>query len=168
MPVPEEPTPEVQEAMGVDGVPPSAASVEVDVVSSQPSDDARGSLWGLVMCSDCVGVPGSVASDHTSPAPRSSCAVGLGVSSLLPPGTPILPPSPINWRRVEGDVELACSQVADAEMLLHDTLSSIGQNILHLLWVSLKKDRKVCLCASSSFRVPSLPHVHVYIAFVPE
>jgi hypothetical protein len=44
MPVPEEPTPEVREAMGVDGVPPSAASVEVDVVSSQPSDDARGSL----------------------------------------------------------------------------------------------------------------------------
>jgi hypothetical protein len=45
-------------------------------------------------------------------------------------------------------VAFVCSQIADAERLLHERLASVGRDILHLIWVSLKKERKVCLCAS--------------------
>jgi hypothetical protein len=61
-----------------------------------------------------------------------------------------------------------CSQVADVERLLHKTMALVGQNILCSIRVSLqKKERKVCLCASSFLRVPLLPLVFVSAAPVP-
>jgi hypothetical protein len=61
-----------------------------------------------------------------------------------------------------------CSQVATAERLLHETLASVGQNILCQIWVSLKKVRKSCLCASSFLHSLSLLLLcGVFVAPVP-
>jgi hypothetical protein len=106
-----------------------------NAVGPQPGDDARGSLQGFVMRDTCIGVPKVAAPGDTTPAPISL--------PRLPP-----PPLPIAWRWMEDDTELACSQLANAGRLLHDTLASFGWNILRLIWVSLKKEKKVCLCAS--------------------
>jgi hypothetical protein len=54
-----------------------------------------GSLQGLVMSNDRVGVPGSATLGDASPSPRSSNVVGPGVSSFLLPSSPGLPPLPI-------------------------------------------------------------------------
>jgi hypothetical protein len=113
-----------------------------------------------------VGVLGRAALGDASRAPRSAGAVGSGVFGLLPPGFLDLPPPPINWRRVEGGAEIACSQVTDVERLLHNTFSLVGRNILRPLWVSLKKGGKFCMCASGSLQFPSLPLVFVSAAFV--
>jgi hypothetical protein len=51
---------------------------------------------------------------------------------------------------------------------LHETLASIGRNILRLIRVSLKNERKVWLCASSFLRALSLPPVFAFVAPVPE
>jgi hypothetical protein len=60
---------------------------------------------------------------------------------------------------VEDNATFVCSQVTDAERLLHATLVSIGWDILRLIRVSLKKEGKVCLCASGFLRAPLLPPV---------
>jgi hypothetical protein len=96
--------------------------------------------------------------------PQELWAQGYLVCSL--PGFLDLPPPPINWRRVEGGAEIACSQVTDVERLLHNTFSLVGRNILRPLWVSLKKGGKFCMCASGSLQFPSLPLVFVSAAFV--
>jgi hypothetical protein len=63
--------------------------------------------------------------------PGSLGAVGPGVSDLLLPGSPGFLPPPIDWRQVEDSVAFIYSQVTDAERLLHETLASIGWDILH-------------------------------------
>jgi hypothetical protein len=51
---------------------------------------------------------------------------------------------PINWRHLESEAELACSQVATAERLLHQTLHSVHHNIVHPVQVSLgRKNEKI-------------------------
>jgi hypothetical protein len=57
------------------------------------------------------------------------------------PGSPDLPPLPINWRQVEDEAESACSQVVAVERLLHGMLISVHQNILRLIRVSLKREK---------------------------
>jgi hypothetical protein len=49
MPVQEEPTSESREALSADETPPGAVSFEVDGAGPRPSDDAGGSLQGLLM-----------------------------------------------------------------------------------------------------------------------
>jgi hypothetical protein len=49
---------------------------------------------------------------------------------------------------VEGDAELTCLHVTDAERMLRDTLALAGRNILHPLWVSLKERKRKLACAS--------------------
>jgi hypothetical protein len=115
----------MQEMLGTDGTLPSAASVKVDGVNPQPSDDTEGSLWDLVMHGTGISVPRSAASDDAYPAPRSLGVADMGVSGLLLPGSPSFPPPPINWRRVGDNAMLACSQVTATERLLHKTLSPI-------------------------------------------
>jgi hypothetical protein len=56
---------------------------------------------------------------------------------------------------VEGDTEIACSQVTDAEMLLHDTLALAGWNILHPLLISLKQRKgKLSYAPLAPFEFP--------------
>jgi hypothetical protein len=50
---------------------------------------------------------------------------------------------PINWRWVENEGESTCSQVATMERLLHKALASVRHDILHLVWVSLRKKAKI-------------------------
>jgi hypothetical protein len=45
-------------------------------------------------------------------------------------------------------VEFACSPVTVVERLLQEMLSTVSQNILHPIQISLKKESNVCLCAS--------------------
>jgi hypothetical protein len=47
------------------------------------------------------------------------------------------------------------------EVLLHKMLASVSRNILCLIRVRLKKERKVCVCASGFLRVLSLPPVFI-------
>jgi hypothetical protein len=48
---------------------------------------------------------------------------------------------PINWRRLGDEVESACSQVTTVERLLHETLTSVHQNILCPIWVSPRREQ---------------------------
>jgi hypothetical protein len=55
-------------------------------------------------------------------------------------------------RQVEGDAELACSQVTDVELASSQVAS---QNILHPLWVSLKeRTRKLACVPLTPFELP--------------
>jgi hypothetical protein len=155
----------VQEMSGADGTSPGAASVKVDDVGPQPSDDIGRLLRDLVIRGTGIGVPESAALGDVAPTPGSSGDAGLGVSGLLLPGSPSFPPPPIDWRRVGDEVEFACSQVASAERLLHETLASVDQNILRPIRVSLKK-RKNCQCASGFLHAFSSPLALVFVALV--
>jgi hypothetical protein len=115
----------MQEMSGTDGTLPGAASVKVDGVNPQPSDNTEGSLWDLVMHGTSISVPRSAAPDDAYPAPRSLGVADMEVSGLLLPGSPSFLPPPINWRRVGDNAKLACSQVTATERLLHKTLSPI-------------------------------------------
>jgi hypothetical protein len=53
------------------------------------------------------------------------------------------------------------------EVLLPKMLASVSWNMMRLIQVSLKKDKKVCLYASGFLRVPSLPPVFFSTAPVP-
>jgi hypothetical protein len=55
---------------------------------------------------------------------------------------------PVNWRRVESEAKLACSQIAIVEWLLRQTLASIHHNNLHLVQVSLGNKREKILTVS--------------------
>jgi hypothetical protein len=68
---------------------------------------------------------------------------------------------------VEDNMEFACSQVAIVERLLHETLASVGRNILRPIRVSLKKEMNVCLCDSGFLRVLSPSPIFVSVALVP-
>jgi hypothetical protein len=57
---------------------------------------------------------------------------------------------------VENNVEQACSWVAVADMMLQKTLAVIGWDILHPIWVSLKK-KKVYLSSYGSLWVALYP-----------
>jgi hypothetical protein len=100
------------------------------------------------MCGVDIGAPKSVVSGDAILAPRSSSAAGLEVCGLLLPGSPGFLPSPIDWRQVEDNAAFACSWVTDAKRLLHETFALIAWDILRLIRVSLKKERKVFLYAS--------------------
>jgi hypothetical protein len=113
-----------------------------------------------------MGVPMSIAPGDESPFLGFSDAVGPGGIWSAPVSSPSLPPPPIDWRQVEGDTKLMCLLVADMERLLHDILASVSWNILRPLWVSLKKERKACLCAPDSLRVLSFPPIFVSPTFV--
>jgi hypothetical protein len=65
------------------------------------------------------------------------------------------------------DIESACSHVAVMERLLHETLASVGQNILRPIRVSLQKERKSCLCASGFLHTFSSPPVLCFCNFYP-
>jgi hypothetical protein len=164
---PAESTPEVWEALGADGVSLGTISAEADGASPRPGNDTGGLLRHQVMSGADIGAPRSATPGDTIPAPGFSSAASPMVSGLLLSGSTIFPPSAIDWRQVEDDVAFTCSQVTDVERLLHETLASVGRDILRLIRVSLKKVRKACLCPSNFLRVPLLPHVFVFAALVP-
>jgi hypothetical protein len=93
-------------------------------------------------------VPKSTTLVYAAPAPAPSGAMVPNVSRLLLLGSPNFSPPPSGWRLVEDNVKCGCLQVTFAERL-HKTLASVDQNILRPKWVSLKNERKTCLCASS-------------------
>jgi hypothetical protein len=130
------------------------------------SDDIGGSLHDLVMHGTGLHMPKSATPSDTIPALGSSGAIGSGVAGLPLPGSPSSLPLPIDWRRVEDDAEFTCSQVTITKSLLHEMLALVGQNLVHLIWVSLKKDRNVCLCASGLLRVLSSPPIFASVALV--
>jgi hypothetical protein len=103
-----------------------------------------GAPWGI------VGTEMSGASIPERAAPAGA-ASAPGCSGAMRPELfgPYLPDSSdsmsplINWRWVESEVELACSQVTTAERLLHLTLALVHCNILCQIQVSLgKKNEK--------------------------
>jgi hypothetical protein len=101
-----------------------------------------------VRCGAGINVLGSAALGNVAPTPGSLGTVGPGVSGLHLPGSPGIPPPPIDWRRLGDEAESVCSQVATIETLLHETLTSVDQNILGSIRVGLKK-RKNCQHISS-------------------
>jgi hypothetical protein len=68
--------------------------------------------------------------------------MGLGVTELLLPGYPGSPFLPFNWGQVEDIATQACSQVVAVERLLWEILATVGRDILHPIWVNLKKRGK--------------------------
>jgi hypothetical protein len=117
------------------------------VVGAGPrlGDDAGNLLWDLVVHDAGAGVPESIAPCNAAPTPRSLSVVGLGVSGLYLLGSLGSLPMPINWRWVGDMAESTCSQVTTVVRLLHETLASVHQNILHLIRVSQKREKKILL-----------------------
>jgi hypothetical protein len=78
------------------------------------------------------------------PQPRALGALRLKLPGLyLPDSSDFACPS-INWRWVESEAELACSQITTIEWLLHQTLASVHHNILCPVQVGLgKKNEKI-------------------------
>jgi hypothetical protein len=74
-----------------------------------------------------------------SPSPRAFKRHEPGVRGSSRPGSPSSTSSPVSWRRVENEAELAYSQFATVERMLHDTLASVQHNILRSIEVSLRK-----------------------------
>jgi hypothetical protein len=73
----------------------------------------------------------------------SSNIVDLGGNELGLPGHPRASLLPASWRQVEGGVELMCSHVVVVGQLLKETLATIGRDVLQLVWVSPKMERKI-------------------------
>jgi hypothetical protein len=92
---------------------------------------------------------------------------GPGVIRIAPTGFPRLSAPTYRLEVVEDNTEFACSQVTTMEVLLPKMLASVSWNMMRLIQVSLKKDKKVCLYASGFLRVPSLPPVLFSTAPVP-
>jgi hypothetical protein len=99
----------VLEMSGAGGASLGTASIDLDGVGPQPSDDTWGSLWDLVMCGVSFGIPGHAAPGDAAPAPGSLDVVCLGISGLLLPGSPGFLPLPIDGRQVEDNVEFVRS-----------------------------------------------------------
>jgi hypothetical protein len=114
-----------------------------------PGDDIGRLLYDMVTHGADLGMPESAVPGEVIPATRFSGFIDLAVAGLPLPGSPGFSPPPIDWRRVEGDIEFVCSQDAVVKRLVHEMLASIGRNLLHPIWVRLKKEINVCLCASS-------------------
>jgi hypothetical protein len=127
---------------GADGVSQCAASTEVDGAGPQLGDDEEGLLLDLVRRGANIDVLGSAATHNVAPAPGSSGIVSPRESGLPLPGSPGFLPPHIDWRRVRDEVESACSQVATMERLVHETLASVGWNILRPIRVSFEKNRE--------------------------
>jgi hypothetical protein len=73
------------------------------------------------------------------PAPGSSDVVVLKNEELGVPGFPRLPLLPTDWGKVAEGTELACSQVTSARRLLREALAMMGQDIIQLARVCLRK-----------------------------
>jgi hypothetical protein len=71
----------------------------------------------------------------------------------------------INWRSVGDEAESVCLQVAAMERLLHEMLASVHQNILHPIWVSLKRETS-CPHSSGSLCALSSLQCFVFVALV--
>jgi hypothetical protein len=84
----------------------------------------------------------------TSGAPQGIVGTEMSGASISGSVAPYLPGSfdsafpLVNWRRVESEAELAYSQVASVEWLLHQTLASVHCNILCPVQVSLRKENE--------------------------
>jgi hypothetical protein len=98
---------------------------EVVSVGPRLGDDVESSLRDLVVRGIGAGVFGSVTLGDATPAPGSSRTGGLGMSGLCLLSSPGFPPLLINWRWVGDEAESTCSQVAAAERLLHEMLTSV-------------------------------------------
>jgi hypothetical protein len=131
----------VLEVPSAGGTSQGTASVKEVGVAPLLCDDARNLLWDLVARSTSAGVSGSAAPGDAAPAPGSSGGTGLGVSGLYLPSSFSSSHPPINWSQVGDETESACSLVATAERLLHEMLASVHQNILHLIRVSLTREK---------------------------
>jgi hypothetical protein len=89
-----------------------------------------------------INVPGSATLGNAAPAHGSLDTVGPRVSRLHLSGSLGFPPLPMNKRQVGDEAESACSQVTIAERLLYEMLASVNRNILRLIRVGLKKEKK--------------------------
>jgi hypothetical protein len=102
--------------------------------------------------------PGGVVS-----VPGSSGAMRPELPGPYLPGSSDSTSLPINFRRVQSKVELACSQVATVELLLHQTLASIHNHILHLVQVNLGKKKEKILLVSSTASSMLTCFFHVWL-----
>jgi hypothetical protein len=108
---------------------------------------ACGALQGVTSTERAgAGIFGSVASGDVASAPGSSGAMSPWLPRPYLPGSFGSAPLPINLRWVENKVELACSQVAIVETLLHDALASVHCNILCPVWVSVRTRVGILSC----------------------
>jgi hypothetical protein len=148
--------------LGVDGTPLGTVSTEADGADSRLGDDVVSLLRDLVVRGTGLGTPRRIDPSDAIPALGSSGIGGLGITRLLLLGTPDSSSPSIEWRQVEDNVEYACSQVTVVKRLLREALASVGQNILHLIQVSLKKkEGDVCVSGSGTLRVLSFPPAFV-------
>jgi hypothetical protein len=123
----------VPRVLSASGATQGATGVGVVGAGPKLGDDAGSSLRDLVIRGADAGVPGNAIPGDTTLVPGSSGAIGLGVFRLYLLSSPGFLPLPINWRRVGDKAESTCLRVATTKRLLHKTLVSVDQNILHII-----------------------------------
>jgi hypothetical protein len=84
-------------------------------------------------------VSGCATPSDAVPALRFSSAVGSGAVGLRLPGSLGSPSPPVSWGQVMNITEQACSWVAATKRLLWEVMATISRDVLHIIWVSLKK-----------------------------
>jgi hypothetical protein len=87
-----------------------------------------------------------------------------GVAEMGLPGYPGAPSPPVSWRQVEGSAEQSRLRVATTDRLLREAMAMIVCNVLHPVWVSLKK-KNVYLTFSGSLRFDETPSFCFCAAF---
>jgi hypothetical protein len=127
------------EVPGAGGTSQSTTGIEMFGAGPRLGGGAENLLQDLVAHRASAVISGNVAL-----APGSSSAMGPELSRPYLPGSPSSSSTLINWRRVEDEAEFKCSHVATAEWLLHEALTLVHHNILHLVRISLRKEKKFC------------------------
>jgi hypothetical protein len=124
---------------GADDVPVGTINVGADGADPRSGDNAGSPRRDLVVRgTDSCTLRHTTLGD-TVLALGSSGAMGPGVVGLLMLGYPDSPfPRHRLWQ-VENSAEQACSQVEATKRMLHETLATVGRDILHIIRVSLKK-----------------------------
>jgi hypothetical protein len=117
---------------GGDAIAPETLGVRSDFVVHSPSP----SMPSRATPGDTVSALGSLDVVDLG-------AIELGLSAY--PGVPSLP---ARWRQVEGSVEQVCLWVVAMGRLLWEVIAVVGRDILHLVWVSFLRKKRIYLSFS--------------------
>jgi hypothetical protein len=98
-----------------------------------------GACLDLDVCSPSPSLPRGIIPGDAVPSLGSLGAMDSGVAEMGLPGYPGAPSPPVSWRQVEGSAEQSRLRVATTDRLLREAMAMIVCNVLHPVWVSLKK-----------------------------
>jgi hypothetical protein len=115
--------------------------MQPEAMLQPPCPGGGGPCLDLDVCSPSPSLPRGAIPGDAVPTLGSLGATDLVVDETKLPGYPGAPSPNVSWRQVEGSVEQACLRVVITDRLLREAVAMIICNVLHPIWVSLKKKR---------------------------